>query len=78
MLNVNTTAIVKGNKVAMLHLAKRGGGVIVNTASVAGVSDIDCLYYVADIFVCSSLADRTYSIQTRIHSHIANIHDAEP
>lgn len=27
---------LKGNKVAVLHLNKRGGGVIVNTASVAG------------------------------------------
>ncbi|KAI8145472.1 hypothetical protein BJV82DRAFT_603797 [Fennellomyces sp. T-0311] len=36
MLDVNTTGVVKGTKVAMLHLAKRGGGVIVNTASVAG------------------------------------------
>ena len=38
MLGINTTAVIKGGKVAMLHLAKRGGGVIVNTASVAGVS----------------------------------------
>ncbi|KAI9488617.1 hypothetical protein BDB00DRAFT_932549 [Zychaea mexicana] len=36
MLDINTTGVVKGTKVAMLHLAKRGGGVIVNTASVAG------------------------------------------
>ncbi|KAI9270599.1 hypothetical protein BDA99DRAFT_569911 [Phascolomyces articulosus] len=36
MLDINTTAVVKGGKVAMLYLAKRGGGVIVNTASVAG------------------------------------------
>ncbi|KAI8145471.1 hypothetical protein BJV82DRAFT_603796 [Fennellomyces sp. T-0311] len=36
MLDINTTAIVKGSKVALLHMAKRGGGVIVNTASVAG------------------------------------------
>lgn len=36
MLDINTTAVVKGTKVAMLHMAKRGGGVIVNTASVAG------------------------------------------
>lgn len=36
MLDINTTAVVKGTKVAMLHMAKRGGGAIVNTASVAG------------------------------------------
>lgn len=29
-------ALLSGNRVAILHLAKRGGGVIVNTASVAG------------------------------------------
>ena len=38
MLDINTTAVVKGSKVAILYMAKRGGGVIVNTASVAGVS----------------------------------------
>ncbi|KAI9270598.1 hypothetical protein BDA99DRAFT_602877 [Phascolomyces articulosus] len=36
MLDINTTAVIKGSKVAILHMAKRGGGVIVNTASVAG------------------------------------------
>ncbi|KAI9488618.1 hypothetical protein BDB00DRAFT_877197 [Zychaea mexicana] len=36
MCDINTTAVVKGSKVAMLYMAKRGGGVIVNTASVAG------------------------------------------
>ncbi|KAG2178940.1 hypothetical protein INT43_001787 [Umbelopsis isabellina] len=35
-LDVNLNAVIKGNKVAVLHLNKRGGGVIVNTASVAG------------------------------------------
>ncbi|KAI9270600.1 hypothetical protein BDA99DRAFT_502232 [Phascolomyces articulosus] len=37
MLDINTTAVIKGNKVAMLHLAKRGGGVIINMASAAGL-----------------------------------------
>ncbi|KAI9315153.1 hypothetical protein BX666DRAFT_1959702 [Dichotomocladium elegans] len=36
MCDINTTAVIKGTKVAMLHMAKRGGGVIINTASVAG------------------------------------------
>ncbi|KAI9270597.1 hypothetical protein BDA99DRAFT_569909 [Phascolomyces articulosus] len=36
MLDINTTAVIKGSKVAILYMAKRGGGVIVNTASVAG------------------------------------------
>ncbi|KAH8555643.1 hypothetical protein BGW37DRAFT_478021 [Umbelopsis sp. PMI_123] len=35
-LQVNIDGVIKGNRVALLHLAKRGGGVIVNTASVAG------------------------------------------
>lgn len=35
MLDVNTMGVIKGTKVAVLHMAKRGGGVIVNTASVA-------------------------------------------
>ncbi|GAB5589155.1 hypothetical protein Unana1_04055 [Umbelopsis nana] len=42
ILQVNLDGVIKGNKVAILHLAKRGGGVIMNTASVAG-------------FLCSSL-----------------------
>ncbi|KAI9471395.1 hypothetical protein BDB00DRAFT_880050 [Zychaea mexicana] len=37
MMAVNTTAVIKGNKVAMLHLAKRNGGVIINMASAAGL-----------------------------------------
>ncbi|KAG2228309.1 hypothetical protein INT45_011101 [Circinella minor] len=37
MLDINTTAVIKGNKVAMLHLAKRGGGSIINIASAAGL-----------------------------------------
>ena len=45
ILDVNTTAIIKGGKVAMLHLAKRGGGVIVNTASIAGVSSSFISFY---------------------------------
>ncbi|KAI8097968.1 uncharacterized protein B0P05DRAFT_98294 [Gilbertella persicaria] len=36
IFDVNTISIIKGTKVALLHMAKRGGGVIVNTASVAG------------------------------------------
>lgn len=34
--NTNFLGIVKSTKVAVLHLAKRGGGVIVNMASTAG------------------------------------------
>lgn len=37
MIDINATAVIKGTKVATLHMAKRGGGVIVNTASVAGL-----------------------------------------
>lgn len=36
MININTTAVIKGTKVALLHMAKRGGGAIVHLASVAG------------------------------------------
>ena len=46
MLGVNTMGVIKGTKVAMLHMAKRGGGVIINTASVAGLV---CLPYVLPI-----------------------------
>ncbi|KAI8145481.1 hypothetical protein BJV82DRAFT_666729 [Fennellomyces sp. T-0311] len=36
---VNLGGVIKGNKVALLHMAKRGkGGVIINTASMAGFS----------------------------------------
>lgn len=44
MLSVNTMGVIKGTKVAMLHMAKRGGGVIINTASMAGMV---CLPYVS-------------------------------
>ena len=34
---VNVGGVVKGNKVALLHMAKKGkGGCIINTASIAG------------------------------------------
>lgn len=36
VIAVNTIGVMKGTKVALLHLAKRGGGVIVCTSSVAG------------------------------------------
>ncbi|KAI9474279.1 MAG: hypothetical protein EXX96DRAFT_652961 [Benjaminiella poitrasii] len=36
IIDINTTAIIKGTKVAILHMAKRGGGSIVHLASVAG------------------------------------------
>ncbi|KAI9471388.1 hypothetical protein BDB00DRAFT_943696 [Zychaea mexicana] len=36
---VNIGGVIKGNKVALLHMAKRGkGGIIINTASIAGFS----------------------------------------
>jgi short-subunit dehydrogenase len=38
MININTTAVIKGTKVALLHMAKRGGGVILHLASVAGLA----------------------------------------
>ncbi|KAI8877428.1 NAD(P)-binding protein [Backusella circina FSU 941] len=37
MININTTAVIKGTKVALLHMAKRGGGVVLHLASVAGL-----------------------------------------
>ncbi|KAI7898592.1 uncharacterized protein BX663DRAFT_524008 [Cokeromyces recurvatus] len=36
IIDINTTAVIKGTKVAVLHMAKRGGGSIVHLASVAG------------------------------------------
>ena len=35
--DVNFIGIMKCTRVALLHMAKRGGGVIVNTASVVGL-----------------------------------------
>ncbi|KAI8344791.1 hypothetical protein BC941DRAFT_465000 [Chlamydoabsidia padenii] len=37
MMDVNATSVIKGTKVAVLHMARRGGGVIVSTASMAGL-----------------------------------------
>lgn len=36
IIDINATAVIKGTKVALLHMAKRGGGSIVHLASVAG------------------------------------------
>ncbi|KAL9552933.1 hypothetical protein MBANPS3_003549 [Mucor bainieri] len=36
VLQVNTIGVIKGTKVALLHMAKRGGGSIVHIASAAG------------------------------------------
>ncbi|KAI9262247.1 hypothetical protein BDA99DRAFT_510669 [Phascolomyces articulosus] len=36
-MDVNGISVIKGTKIAILHMAKRGGGVIVNTASMLGV-----------------------------------------
>ncbi|KAI9261554.1 hypothetical protein BDA99DRAFT_511729 [Phascolomyces articulosus] len=38
VFDINVMGVVKGTKVAILHLAKRGGGVIINTSSIAGFS----------------------------------------
>ncbi|KAI9499396.1 hypothetical protein BDB00DRAFT_924632 [Zychaea mexicana] len=38
LFNVNVMGVVKGTKVALLHLAKRGGGVIISTASIGAFS----------------------------------------
>jgi 15-hydroxyprostaglandin dehydrogenase (NAD) len=37
MMQVNVNSVIKGTKVAVLHMARRGGGVIVSTASMAGI-----------------------------------------
>ncbi|SAL99204.1 hypothetical protein [Absidia glauca] len=37
MMQVNVNSVIKGTKVAVLHMARRGGGVIVSTASMAGL-----------------------------------------
>ncbi|KAI7868373.1 uncharacterized protein EV154DRAFT_607837 [Mucor mucedo] len=37
IFNINTIGVIKGAKVALLHMAKRGGGSIVCTASLAGL-----------------------------------------
>ncbi|KAJ8663293.1 hypothetical protein O0I10_000532 [Lichtheimia ornata] len=37
IMDINTTAVMKGTKIALVHMAKRGGGTIVNTASFYGI-----------------------------------------
>ncbi|OBZ85389.1 15-hydroxyprostaglandin dehydrogenase [NAD(+)] [Choanephora cucurbitarum] len=37
LLNVNLMGVIRGTKVALMHMAKRGGGTIVHTASIAGI-----------------------------------------
>ncbi|KAI8144766.1 hypothetical protein BJV82DRAFT_606184 [Fennellomyces sp. T-0311] len=39
-MSVNGISVMKGTKVAILHMAKRGGGVIVNTASILGLRSL--------------------------------------
>ncbi|KAI8146448.1 hypothetical protein BJV82DRAFT_387155 [Fennellomyces sp. T-0311] len=41
LIKVNILGVIKGTKVAAMHLAKRGGGVIVNTASTLGIEPLD-------------------------------------
>ncbi|KAI9260680.1 hypothetical protein BDA99DRAFT_88929 [Phascolomyces articulosus] len=38
IFNINVMGVVKGTKAALLHLVKRGGGIIINTASTGGFS----------------------------------------
>jgi short-subunit dehydrogenase len=35
--DINVGGVIKGDKVAVMHLMKRKGGVIINTASIAGI-----------------------------------------
>ncbi|SAM03779.1 hypothetical protein [Absidia glauca] len=37
ILDVNIGGVIKGNRVAVMHMFKRGGGCIINTASMAGL-----------------------------------------
>ncbi|KAI8066755.1 hypothetical protein BC940DRAFT_302222 [Gongronella butleri] len=37
MIDINVTSVIKGSKVATLALARSGGGVIIHTASIAGL-----------------------------------------
>ncbi|KAJ8662889.1 hypothetical protein O0I10_001065 [Lichtheimia ornata] len=41
LFRINTLGVIKGTKVALLHMAARGGGVIVNTASLLGLDPVD-------------------------------------
>ncbi|CDH52607.1 short-chain dehydrogenase reductase sdr [Lichtheimia corymbifera JMRC:FSU:9682] len=50
IMDINTTAVMKGTKVALIHMAKRGGGTIVNTASFYGVYP--------EAFPCSYVASK--------------------
>ncbi|KAI9268991.1 hypothetical protein BDA99DRAFT_603183 [Phascolomyces articulosus] len=42
LMKINTMGIIKGSKVAVRYISKRGGGAIVNTASTLG---LDCTNY---------------------------------
>lgn len=44
IFDVNLTAVIKGTKVALLHMAKRGGGSIVHMASMAGLISLPYIY----------------------------------
>lgn len=41
IFKINTLGVIKGTKVALLHMAARGGGVIVNTASLLGLDPME-------------------------------------
>ncbi|KAG2228314.1 hypothetical protein INT45_011106 [Circinella minor] len=69
MLDVNTTAVIKGGKVAMLHLAKRGGGVIVNTASVAGLITNPTM----SIYNASKFGVVGWTRSNEIYKHVCNV-----
>ncbi|KAI9246695.1 hypothetical protein BDA99DRAFT_526686 [Phascolomyces articulosus] len=48
LIDVNTVGVIKGTKVAILHLAKRGGGVIVTNGSTSSFNaEIDIASYSA-------------------------------
>ncbi|KAI8144767.1 hypothetical protein BJV82DRAFT_606190 [Fennellomyces sp. T-0311] len=42
-VNVNSLGVMKGTKIAILHMAKRGGGVIVNMSSIMGTHTVPSL-----------------------------------
>ncbi|KAI7882582.1 NAD(P)-binding protein [Lichtheimia hyalospora FSU 10163] len=69
MLGVNTMGVIKGTKVAMLHMAKRGGGVIISTASMAGLVCLPAM----SIYNASKHGVVGWTRSCGIYKHVCNV-----
>ncbi|KAI8375237.1 hypothetical protein BD560DRAFT_393135 [Blakeslea trispora] len=69
LLSVNLFGVIKGTKVAMLHMAKRGGGTIVHTASFAGIYPLP----LSPLYTASKHAVVGYTRSLHLLPEICNI-----